>query len=264
MSLGEEPLAGCRIVITRATHQAEALITTFRAAGARVELLPLLEVRPASREALNAAVEAARASDWVVYTSTNAVRSLEPAGELASPVAEGLRHAVVGEATAAALRERGVEPDLVSSRPRASGLLRELLPLLRPGERVVLPQADDARSELAQGLRGAGFDVDCFVTYTKSLPENAFSRARNLFSETPLGWVSFTSPRIVRHFVEVLGEEWPRRRPELRALSIGPVTSAELRRFEIDPAAEAARPSSQAMVEAVVLALREEEEDRNG
>ena len=46
-----------------------------------------------------------------------------------------------------------------------------------------------------------------------------------------------------------------RRRDELRAVSIGPVTSAELRREGVDPAAEATRPGNEDMVAAVALRM---------
>ena len=63
--------------------------------------------------------------------------------------------------------------------------------------------------------------------------------------------MTFTSPRIVRHFAALFGADWERRRGELRAASIGPVTSAELRRRGVEPAAEADRPLDEALVAAV-------------
>ena len=63
--------------------------------------------------------------------------------------------------------------------------------------------------------------------------------------------MTFTSPRIVRHFVELFADDWSRRSGELRAVSIGPVTSAELRRWGVEPAAEAERPGEEEMVAAV-------------
>jgi uroporphyrinogen-III synthase len=89
------------------------------------------------------------------------------------------------------------------------------------------------------------------VAYDKRLPPEAPRRAAELFATPPLGWVTFTSPRIVRHFAELFGTDWERRRGELRAASIGPVTSAELRRLGVEPAAEARQPSDEELVAAV-------------
>src|SRR3954469_11862576 len=99
------------------------------------------------------------------------------------------------------------------------------------------------------------------VAYDKRLPPDAPRRAAELFAAEPLGWVTFTSPRIVRHFAGLFGaglfeNDWERRRSELLAVSIGPVTSAELRRLGVEPAAEAERPGDEEMVAAVAAVAR--------
>ena len=117
--------------------------------------------------------------------------------------------------------------------------------------RVLLPQASDARPTLQEGLLKAGADPVVVAAYDKRMPEAAPRRAAELFSEE-IGWVTFTSPRIVRCFAELFGANWQRRRSELRAASIGPVTSAELRRLGVEPAAEAVAPSDQGLVDSVL------------
>jgi uroporphyrinogen-III synthase len=119
---------------------------------------------------------------------------------------------------------------------------------------VLLPQAADAHPTLLEGLAAAGAEAVAVVAYDKRLPPDAPQRAAELFSTAPLGWVTFTSPRIVCHFAELLGSDWELRRKELKAASIGPVTSAELRRRGVEPAAEAASPGDEELVEAVVKA----------
>jgi uroporphyrinogen-III synthase len=165
-----------------------------------------------------------------------------------------LHVAAVGPATAAALRAWEIEPRLVAERSEAEGLLADLAPHVDRGRRILLPQAADARPTLAEGLARLGAEAVAVTAYDKALPADAPRRAAELFSTAPLGWVTFTSPRIVRHFVELFGGDWERRRPELRAASIGPVTTAELRRRGVEPAAEAARPGDEGMVEAVARA----------
>ncbi len=246
------PLAGLRVVITRAEHQSEGLAAAFERAGARVELLPLLEVvPPADPRPLERAAAEAVSYDWIVFTSANAVEAFLP---LTGPLRSGLRIAAVGPATAAALRAFGSEPHLTARKAEAEGLAVDLAPRIA-GKRVLLPQAADARPALLQELKEAGAEAVAVVAYDKRLPPDAPARAAALFSTTPIGWVTFTSPRIVRHFVELLGADWERRKGELRAVSIGPVTSAELRRHGIEPAAEAARPGEGEMVGAVISAM---------
>lgn len=245
------PLHGLRVVVTRASHQAGCLAAAFEAAGAATATLPLLAVVPPSdpRPLAQAAAEIDRFG-WLVFTSTNAVEAVWP---LLRELPSGLRIAAVGRATAAALRERGAGPVLTGT-DDASSLAASLLPRISPGDTVLLPQAADARSTLRRELEAAGAAVTAVVAYDKALPPEAPERARELFAAHPLGWVTFTSPRIGRHFAGLFGDAWERRRGELRAASIGRVTSAELRELGVEPAAQAASPSNEALVAAVVAA----------
>ena len=246
-------LANLRVVVTRAERQADELAAAFARAGAVVELLPLLEVvPPADPRPLERAASELALYDWIAFTSVNAVEAFLPLTGGAFP--PRLRIAAVGPATAEALRSWEIEPHLMARTSDAEGLASELAPHVGRRRRVLLPQAADARPALFDALAAAGAEAVAVVAYDKRLPPDATRRAAELFSTSPLGWVTFTSPRIVRHFAELLGEDWQRRRSELRAASIGPVTSAELRRRGVEPAAEAARPGDEEMVAAVIRA----------
>jgi uroporphyrinogen-III synthase len=247
-------LAGVRVVVTRAEHQAAGLTGALEAAGATVAVLPLLEVvPPANVHPVERAASELALYDWLVLTSANAVAAFLPLTGGVLPAR--LKVAVVGDATARAVRAWDVEPALQPARADAEGLLAELSPLVSRSERVLLPQAADARPSLSEGLAAAGAEAVTVVAYDKRLPSDAVARARELFADQPLGWVTFTSPRIVRHFVEVLADDWARRKGGLLAASIGPVTSDALRAVGIEPAAEAVEPSDQGLVAAVVAAV---------
>ncbi|HEX5761466.1 MAG TPA: uroporphyrinogen-III synthase [Thermoanaerobaculia bacterium] len=248
------PLAGLRVVVTRAAHQAGGLAERFAAAGARIELLPLLEVvPPADPRRLERAASELPLYDWVVFTSANAVEALLPLA--GGPLPARVRTAAVGPATAKALRAWQVEPDLTATLD-AEGLLALLAPQVGRQRRVLLPQAADARPRLAEGLALAGAEVVTVAAYDKRLPPDAAARAAALFvAADPLGWVTFTSPRVARHFAGLFGDRWERRRPTLRAASIGPVTTAALRRLGAEPAAEARSPRDAELVAAVVRAV---------
>lgn len=249
------PLAGIRVVVTRAAHQADATVRAFEEAGAHAPLLPLLElVPPEDPGPLERALEALGDYDWVVFTSTNTVeRVLDRVGGRVELPA-GLRVASVGGVTSDALRKLGVEPDLEPADARAEGLAAELVPRLGPGARVLLPQAADARPVLADELAAAGARVERVDAYAKRTPPGARERAVSIFGNSRLGWVTFTSPSIARAFARLWGEEWPVRSRSLLAASIGPVTSAALRELGVEPAAEAGTPGEEGLVAAVVEA----------
>lgn len=246
-------LAGLRVVVTRAEAQGEGLVAAFAAAGAEVSVLPLLEVVPPSdTRTLERAASELALYDWLVFTSANAVHSFLPLAGGTLP--QRLKIATVGAATAAAVREYEIQPEIAGTAD-AAALAAALAPHVARRRRVLLPQAADAAPTLVEALAQAGAEPVAVVAYDKRLPSDATQRARALFADAPLGWVTFTSGRIVRHFVGLFGEEWEPRRPELLAASIGRVTSAELARHGITPAAEAVRPEDTELVAAVVAAV---------
>ena len=253
-----QPLAGIRVVVTRAEHQTATLAEALATAGATVETLPLLAILPPpDPAALAAAAAAVPTYAWVVFTSANAVEALLPL--LGDPWPESVQVAAIGPATARALGRHGVAPALVAARSQAEGVLAELVPRLPAGARVLLPQAADARPVLAAGLAAAGMAVDAVTAYAKGLPAEAPARAAALFGSGPLGWVTFTSPSVVRAFAGLLGgtspSTWPSRRASLQAASIGPVTTAALRACGVEPAAEAAQPTDAGLAAAIVDAV---------
>jgi uroporphyrinogen-III synthase len=245
------PLPDLRVVVTRGAHQAAGLAAALAEAGARVELLPLLEIAPPTDpRALERAASELPLYDWLVLTSANAVAAFLALAGGALP--RRLQVAAVGPATARALRGAGVEPSLIAAAARGEGLVAALAPRLGRQQRVLLPQAADANPALALGLAAAGAEVVAVAAYEKRLPESAPAIAERLFRRDRIGWVTFASGSAARNFASLFGDPWPERRPELRAASIGPVTSAALRALGVEPAAEAAQPSDRELVRAIV------------
>ncbi|MEM6456883.1 MAG: uroporphyrinogen-III synthase, partial [Acidobacteriota bacterium] len=242
----------------------------FAAVGATVVRLPLLACTPPADDApLRAALapeDGSATATWTVFTSPNAVDAvcdvwLRATGRPPEEApALGGRLAAVGPATDARLAMRLRPADLVAppGREQAFGLLSTLLPQLSDADHVLVPQAADARPTLVDGLRDAGIWCTALVAYDKGLPADAASDARLLFADDgPLGWVTFTSPRIADHFASLFGAAWPVRRASLRAAAIGPVTAAHLAALGIEHVTVAARPTPASLVDAVVGAARE-------
>jgi uroporphyrinogen-III synthase len=247
-------LAGIRVVVTRAAHQSHRITELLNAEAAQVEHLPVLEIGPpADTRPLERAASELALYHWVVFTSANAVEALlEPAcGSLPA----GLRIAAVGRATATALAEWELRPHLVPQKARAEGLIEELGPHVGRRQRVLLPQAADARPDLERGLVAAGAEVVRVEAYRKTVPAEAELKALSLFPEGgDWGWVTFTSPSTVRNLAQLLSARWQHNRHTLKAASIGPITSGALEEAGIEALATAATPTDEALVEAVATA----------
>lgn len=255
------PLRGRSVVVTRAAEQATGLIGPLEALGADVLLMPVIAVAdPEDWGPVDEAIRSLDSYDWIVLTSSNGVDCFdERLRKVGRTIADArARFAVVGSVTAAALRERGVEPALVPERFHAEGLVEAFAALDEPtGARVLIPRAAEAREVLPEELRDLGFRVDVVPVYRlkAALPQvDVIDR----LSAGGVNAVTFASGGTARRFVEVLRAarlDAPEVLAHTAVVSIGPVTTAALAELGIGVDAEAAEATAQALVAAVVECL---------
>ena len=214
------PLFGWRVIVTRASSQASALVGRLADAGAWPVEVPVIAVVDAADG--GAALERAMAGlveyDWVVFSSANAVercwRYLRDARALGRSSV-----AAIGEATAAALGARGVAADLVPERFVAESLVAAFPHPVQRGEgRVLVPCAAGARDVTAEGLREKGWRVEVVEAYRTVRPGPGVVPPGALDGADA---VTFTSSSTVTGFLEIAG---PEQVPAVVAC-IGPVTA---------------------------------------
>lgn len=237
-----QPLAGRRVLVTRASGQAGKLVAALRALGAEPVEVPLLEIQPpASFEPLDRALSNVAGYEWLLFTSANTVRAVAArARELGIALTgSSARVAAVGPATAEALAAEGLRVSLIPERYVAEGLIDALSaegPL--SGRRILLARAETARDVIPDALRAAGAQVDVVDAYRNVLPANAAGLLRSAVAQ-PLDAALFTSSSSAVHLAEAArqaGILFPL--PGVLAVSIGPVTSQTLRELGWPPAAE--------------------------
>jgi uroporphyrinogen-III synthase len=236
------PLEGLRVLLTRPAEQQVAWAEALRAAGAFPVAHPTIAVRPPpSWEPLDECLARLDAYDWLVFTSATTVRftlsRLSP--ERRASVAK-LSVAAVGPETARALTTLGVEPAVVPAQHNQDGLLAALGPL-RPGTRVLFPQALGGREELRNELARAGCIVDVVVA-SQTIP------IQPLPPLPPFDVATFASPSALRAFAAGHGLD-PLRRALVAVL--GPTTLAAARALGL-PAIAAARATVDALIAAIV------------
>jgi uroporphyrinogen-III synthase len=253
------PLAGRRIVVTRAERQSGGLRERLEQQGAQVLLLPTIETTaPDSYVPLDAALRLPQQFHWLVVTSANAVRVIgERLAALAldpQPLAN-LRCAAVGPATAEAMRSMGLTVEVMPERYVGEALAEALTGRVG-GQRILLVRAATARDAVPEALAAAGATLTVVDAYRTVVPADAVERACAVFGAEPLpDAVVFTSGSTVTHLLDVLRDAGLRFPREVACLSIGPVTSAALRDAGLPVAAEAATASLDALVEACIRLL---------
>lgn len=251
--LERRPLAGKRIVVTRARAQASSLSVRLRELGAEVTEMPAIGIEPLDPEPLDAALRRLSAYDWVMFASQNAVEIVWQAMRIRGLDARSLgstRVAAIGRATADALLAHGIAADVVPERFVAESLVDALKGRTDVnGRRVLLPQAMEARDVLADGLRALGAQVDAIPIYRAVLDGTGAARVAERLRAGEIDLVTLTSSSTVQFFVDAVGAETARGAP---VASIGPVTSATAKALGLRVVVESGESTISGLVDAIV------------
>jgi uroporphyrinogen III methyltransferase/synthase len=252
------PLAGRTVVATRSGSRAKSLVDALERAGAAVVELPLTRQVDAADggAALRAAAKEAGAGAfaWVVLTSVNAVDLFMAALRDARALA-GVGVAVVGPATADALRMAGVEPDLVPAEHSARGLVEEF-PSAGSGSgadesrRVLFPAADRAPGTIPDGLGEKGWEVarvEAYRTVPLLAPEPAVLERAGAADA-----VVFTATSSVRAFAALRTPEGAPLPVPSHVVCIGPTTAEAARAAGMAGVHEARGASAEGIVAELV------------
>jgi uroporphyrinogen III methyltransferase/synthase len=129
-ALADVPVSSA--LIARAAEARDVLPEALRARGASVDVLALYET--VAEELSESELAAARAADYVTFTSSSTVRffleAVKSAGAEVPAGAETLARArlvSIGPVTSTALRERGLEPDVEATRHDVDGVIEALV-----------------------------------------------------------------------------------------------------------------------------------------
>jgi uroporphyrinogen III methyltransferase/synthase len=155
-----------------------------------------------------------------------------------------VRIAAIGPATAAALAQRSITPDLVPEVYTAEGVL-EAFDRLGPvaGQRFLLARADIARKTLAEGLVERGALVDEIPAY-RTVP------IQGGVSPPAAEIVTFTSSSTVQGYVNCLGGRSPTEAlRETQVVCIGPITAATAHELGVPVSAVAEKYTIDGMLE---------------
>ncbi len=213
------PLHGWRVLLPRTKDRAAPMVSRLASYGAHAELVPTIAVEPPrTRQPMQKAITGLVTGryEWIGFTSVNAVRAVrEKLTELGldARAFSGLKIAAVGGVTADALREWGIEPDLIpSGEQSALGLLADWPPydpVLDPINRVLLPRADIATDTLIAGLQDMGWEVDDVTAYRTVRAAPPPAPIREAIKRGDFDAVLFTSSSTVRNLIGIAGKPHP-------------------------------------------------------
>jgi uroporphyrinogen-III synthase len=248
-------LAGKRILVTRALHQAGKLSDGLRLLGAEPVEVPVLEIRPpASFEQLDSSILKLDKYDWLVLTSANTVQALVArAAELGVAFAQpaSLKVAAIGEGTAEEARKAGFRITFIPVTSVAESLVEGLVGDAA-GQRILLARAEVARDLIPDALRDMGAQVDVVDAYRNVVP-GGVPQQLQMALVRGIDAATFTSSSSVTHLAEAARQAtipWPF--AGVPAVSIGPITSGTLRDLGWEPSIEANPSDIPGLISAVV------------
>jgi len=232
-------LAGFRILVGRARHQASALSAELRRLGAEVIEIPFIEIRkPRSYTPLDTALKAIAEYDWLILTSVNGVDAIGARMRRLGIAAKNLKHlkiAAIGPATREEIEKLGLRVAVVPQRYIAESVVESLRGKVE-GKRVLLARAKIARDVIPRELRKMRAQVDVVEAYETIIPASSRARLRSIMKDPHRRpqIVTFTSSSTVKNFAALLGGPGRPAHTGLEGIqfaSIGPITSATLREF---------------------------------
>jgi uroporphyrinogen-III synthase len=250
------PLAGKRIVITRAAAPSEALARELSRRGAIPVVLPLVSfAEPEDFAPLDSAIAGIARFDWMILTSAQAVRALvDRASSLRQslpPAGSRLQVACVGPVTADAARRANLPVAYVAVTHNGVALTEELGTKLA-GAQVLLPRSDRANPDLPAALKKLGAHVTEVIAYRtlRHAEQDASLLKRIVNGEAEA--ILFFSPSAVQNFVELTGAKKFRTLSETLAITaVGPVTAKALGEAGVARAVVASDTSAASVIEAL-------------
>jgi uroporphyrinogen III methyltransferase/synthase len=249
------PLFGRRIIVTRTRRQASELTRKLERLGADVLEIPTIRIVPRqlSAEQTGALGTFPAHYDWLVFTSPNAVacffshfvdglRDIRALG--------GVKIAAVGPGTQTALEKFYLQINLKPEISTAADLLRKFSEMDVSKSRFCLPHGNLADRLLANSLRQRGAIVDEWTVYETRPETEDITGARARYLEEGAHGIAFASSSAVENW-HALQLRPAADAPQPKAISIGPVTSATLRKLGYEIAAESPAPTLDSLVDTI-------------
>ena len=222
------PLFGKRVMVTRSRSQVSVLSELLSSEGAQPLEVPTIEIRPLDNyDHLDNALSTLSDYSWILFVSTNAVDAvfdrmakLSQDTRAFSPV----KVAAIGDATAEALRQRGIFPDYVPKESMSESIVEGLGTVGLEGSTVLLPRTDIGSDSLSKRLTAYGATVQEVTAYRTVIPKDAHMRVSEILDQD-IDIATFTSSSTVGNLAKVLNGNMEQL-SKVKIACIGPITAA--------------------------------------
>ena len=241
-------IEGKTIAITRSREDSEEFIELMTKDGAQPLSLPTIELVSKGEKIVEEFLNLIQKNDpdFTVFMSSKAVKLVF---ELAKEISkfEQLRLAVantivisVGPKTKAALEIEGVKVAYMPKRYSSVGIGEVFTRLNAVGKKVIIPRSSASTPFLKNLLQKIGLEVTEIHLYDVCAFRDTtqWNNFRELFSQTKVDGIVFTSASSVRAFFEIMSKDYDEGNilsnlKKIKVVAIGPFTADELKKFDV-------------------------------
>lgn len=235
MAANDKPLAGKRVVVTRAPEQSSELVRALENRGAGVILLPVVAFAPPDDlRGLDDALRNLKKFDAILFLSRNAVRYVFQRCRELSIQREAFGSqdrliAAVGPATAEEAATEGLHVDFVAQNHTGESLVGELRDRLA-GRSVLLPRSDRGDARVPSALRAAGANVTEAIAYRTVAPEKLDPGVLARIRRAEVDAIVFASPSAFLNLSNAMGRDAMNAiSGQVHLAAIGPTTARAIR-----------------------------------
>jgi uroporphyrinogen-III synthase len=203
-----ESLTGINILVTRPAHQADDLAARIRIAGGNPVLFPVLKILDAQdQRPLLDVVGRLDEFDLAIFISPNAVNKAMSLIHTKRTLPPKLGVAAVGQGTARALRNFGVNKVIVPTIRFDSEALLDMVELQQVGgKRVVVFRGDSGRELLGDSLLKRGATLEYVECYRRVKPSTDTAPLLRAWATGKMNAITMTSSEGLRNLFDMVGE----------------------------------------------------------
>ena len=241
-------IEGKTIAITRSEEDSAEFIQLVTNDNAKPIPLPTIELVSKGEKIVTEFLDSVQEynPDYSVFMSSKAVKLLFDTAKESSKF-EQLQLAVantiviaVGPKTKTALEEQGIKVSYMPNRYSSVGVGEVFTKLNAVGKKVIVPRSGASTPFLKQLLSKIGLDVLEIHLYDVCAfrDTSQWNEFRDLFSQSKVDGIVFTSASSVRAFFEIMTKDYDEKSlleklQKTNVVAIGPFTADELKKFEV-------------------------------
>jgi len=198
-----------KVLVTRPEKQAENLCFLLEQIGAKPVKMPVLKivaVEPIAK--IREALSDIQQYQWLIFVSANAVNFALSANNGKIPNLLGSKIIAIGQATASALKNVGIDVDLVPKQGFNSEAVLALPELQQfNGVACLIVRGQGGRELLRETLEERGARVEYLEVYRRMLPKVDTNPVYNLLDKKELDVVTITSVEALNNLLKILGSK---------------------------------------------------------